>query len=144
MDKQNQSLTVIMSSLLTTCREFHLLLQEEHAILEQPRDINAFMDILARKTAIFDRLSTSEKEFFVSLSSTGHEQVKTTMAQLVKNDPALQPVWQELRDLLKQCRDLNMLNGVIVNASAQHARRVLDFMLPQQTQQTYNAQGAIK
>lgn len=122
-----------------------VLLQEERQLLEH-RDHQALAALIEQKNTHIGVLNHHAGERQAVLESLGMEPGNRDWEALLAGDPALNehlPLWQRVKDTVAECRQLNDINGKLINRSQQTLVRLLNLVRGKTaTPQLYNAAGA--
>jgi flagella synthesis protein FlgN len=121
------------------------LLSQERTLLQE-RNHEALSTVITEKNAHLTLLAGHAKERAALLEAIKLKDDPDSWQAFLNTDPALRsliPLWQELRDNIKQCNELNNHNGKLVARSQQTLKKLIDLMRGKTpTAGLYDAQGS--
>lgn len=95
--------------------ELHALLKSEQSSLIE-NDIDAIETLLDQKAQLLQALGSSSKSRYEALASQGFEASESGMSQwIVKQQAAVRNAWVGLQRMLNEAKELNRVNGMLVN-----------------------------
>ena len=120
-------------------------LQDERSAL-QSEDLQALTEALDNKTRCVAELKELEKTRAELASGMGYRAGPGQMDQLTREmakDVTITGRWEHLLDIARECNDLNMRNGAIVQLRKRQAEAGLAVLRGESpTSETYSRQGA--
>ncbi|MBD3669476.1 MAG: flagellar protein FlgN [Gammaproteobacteria bacterium] len=125
---------------LELLRQFYDVLMEEHDILEQ-RKTEHLDETTKRKQDLLDEFQGAVSERMALLEPI-NEDAQSVMSELAKQHSDIGGPWEELQQLLEQCKEQNIINGAIIEVS-QHNLQIALSILTERTASTelYDAKG---
>jgi len=128
MTNSAQQLAVLLQRQRDTARSLLQILDREHAALSG-KDLQDLDTILAAKQQCMTQLESSAQEYSALTHQRSGGPVKGFSASLRDFDPqgtwGLTSLWQQVEDLLRQCRSKNTTNGKIISLSHRHVQQAL-------------------
>ena len=126
----------------------HLLtdLQEEQAALIMA-DLDQIESLLDKRLTLLQSLSTAAKSRYDALAQAGFEANEKGMAEWLKQEssPALDRAWGDFQKQLIQAKELNRLNGILINKQFQRNQERLNALQGQvENPQVYGKNGQAK
>ncbi|MEW5756014.1 MAG: flagellar protein FlgN [Pseudomonadota bacterium] len=122
------------------------LLRLERASLEENR-LDDFKAITDKKAGVLDALAQADIEIFTRLQEAGCAGSAVGIQEyLASLDPTaahrLQPLWDEIMELTRQCQHANLVNGTMIEACKKEAEQMLDILLGRsQKVELYSSSG---
>jgi flagella synthesis protein FlgN len=130
----------------TFLRQFRDVLQEEHELLSE-RELDKLEDVVKRKQSILDEFQQSVNERMQTLQELGLETTDSSDIRLIvegcaDNAPEIAESWENLQQLLDECKEQNTINGAIIEVSTNSLKVALS-ILSDRTANTelYDAKG---
>lgn len=139
-----QSLRELIKVDLVQASELLKTLQLEREALKE-REFDQVVSIVERKAQLLDQLDKNSQERQSLLKQAGFNgdelQIKGVIEQL--NDKNLQQDWNELLEVVKQCKQENAVNGKMVARGRQTLGNLLNLLRGQvNAPQLYDDKGA--
>ncbi len=129
---------------LATSRQLLALLERE-TDSTQERDFAAMSELLKEKTPLIDNLKKNAKIRSQLLLSTNKAANEENWSLLLDsfNDQAVKESWQAMQTTISQCKEINNINGKLINRGVQSHNKLLQLMRGN-TQQAdiYDAKGS--
>lgn len=134
MSATPQPLPHLLAEEINSFGQFCLLLQQEREALAR-MDQHALDELISRKQMLCEHLSCLAQE---RLAQTGAD----AEAGLLRLEPQLEEDWQKLLQLARQARELNQINGAIIEARLQHNQQAMALLkVGDDVSATYDAAG---
>lgn len=114
--------------------QFCLLLNEEREALAR-MDQDALDELISRKQMLCEHLSRLAEQRQAVIGAGDHATVLRTL------DPALSDEWNKLTRLAREARELNRINGTIIEVRLQHNQQALAVLKVGEAVATYSADG---
>lgn len=111
----------------------HLLNEEREALARMDQD--ALDELISRKQLLCEHLSQLAEQRQLLVGGGEHEAVLRAL------DPALVQEWQKLTCLAREARDLNRINGTIIEVRLQHNQQAMAVLKVGEDVATYSADG---
>jgi len=147
MDKElaSQALDELLNKQLSDTSALISLLEQEKVMLA--RDPDAVERLAAEKQPHISRLEDLHNESNSLLQQTGYacdrDGMQAFLAWCDNSDLMLRKRWDELLDNIENCRNLNQVNGMVVEKSTQTLRHALAVLCGQTLNDvSYDASGA--
>lgn len=129
-----RSLATVLAEEINSFGQFCLLLEQEREALAR-LDQNLLDDLISRKQMLCEHLACLAEE---RQALTGPD----AAAGLLRVAPELAGEWQRLLTLARQARELNQLNGTLIEARLQHNQNAMAILqLGDSMAATYDADG---
>lgn len=93
-------------------------------------DIDAIEALLEEKSVLLQKLNTVAKARYQALASNGFEPNEAGMTVWVKQQakPAVQESWAEFQKVLSQAKEMNRLNGMLINKHFSRNQQMLNHL----------------
>lgn len=93
-------------------------------------DIDAIEDLLDKKSEVLQRMNIVVMNRYEALAANGFEPNETGMGEWLKQQakPALNEAWANLKKTLIQAKELNRLNGMLINRHSLLNQQLLDHL----------------
>lgn len=93
-------------------------------------DIDAIEDLLDKKSEVLQRMNIVVMNRYEALAANGFEPNETGMGEWLKQQakPALNEAWANLKKTLIQAKELNRLNGLLINRHSMLNQQLLDHL----------------
>lgn len=147
MTSLTASLDVHFERLIADAGGLLAVLQREHILLSG-RDPAAIEEIAREKQRYVTQLHVSGQAHAAALRAAGYLPTTPTLQDWLRqrdrhSGSRLIPLWQQLESLLTACRQLNQLNGGLIEINRRHSQRALGILLGK-TEETelYSSAGA--
>ncbi len=129
---------------LATSRQLLALLERE-TDSTQERDYAAMSELLKEKTPLLDNLKKNAQirsKLLLSSNQTANEKNWSLLLDSF-NDHKVKESWQEVQTTISRCKDINNINGKLINRGVQSHSKLLQLMRGN-TQQAdiYDAKGS--
>jgi len=121
-------------------------LQKEQAALVVS-DIDAIEQLIDKRLVLLQQLSVAAKNRYDALAQQGFEANEKGMAQWLKAQakPILNRAWETFQKALVQAKELNRLNGVLINKHFNRNQQVLGHLQGESVRtDTYGKNGQAK
>lgn len=128
---------------LNACTELLALLQAEREALTE-RKLPELVEIIEAKAKTIDLLDAQAQERREILAGLQRPSEESEWQALVKevDDEALNQSWEELREMLTECKRFNEVNGRMISRGKQTLGKLLTLLRGQNiATDLYNAQG---
>ena len=120
------------------------LLKQENEQLKS-HDASALEALVEQKQSLLNQLAESAKIRQALLQEQGLSFTEPNWQRYLKalKQPKLEQTWQSLVPLIKQCREINQINGKLINRAKQNVSQLANILKgkPLNHQQLYNAKG---
>lgn len=111
----------------------HLLNEEREALARMDQD--ALDELVSRKQLLCEHLSQLAEQRQLLVAGGDHQTVLHAL------DPALVDEWHKLTRLAREARDLNRINGTIIEVRLQHNQQAMAVLKVGESVATYSADG---
>ena len=93
-------------------------------------DIDAIENLLDKKAEVLQRMNIVVMNRYEALAANGFEPNETGMGEWLKQQakPALNEAWANLKKTLIQAKELNRLNGLLINRHSLLNQQLLDHL----------------
>lgn len=141
--KLNEIHAMIQQDLATSRQLLALLEQEKDST--QSRNYASMSQLLKEKAPLLERLKLNAQQrsaWLASLECTPDEQNWKKLLQSLGN-PSLQEQWQDVKNTIERCQEINNVNGKLISRGAQTHERLLHLMRGNSQQaDIYDARGS--
>jgi len=137
------------SSLLSCLREeqrivtvlLDVLQQEQQHLVEA--DIDALTALTPRKAALINEMAIEASARHDALGAAGHPAQESGMDGWLAahGDDAARALWEQVLDLTREAKELNRLNGMLINKHLSHTQGALNALRPQKQGNFYGPSG---
>lgn len=125
-----------MASPITTLHDEQQLLGSLLELMQQEQQLLVSADgdglaaVTPQKSRMISQLALLASQRHRALGSAGFAASEAGMEDWLgsERDPAAQTVWQQLLDLTRQAKELNRINGLLINKQMSHNQTVLNAM----------------
>ncbi|HAT30324.1 MAG TPA: flagellar biosynthesis protein FlgN [Janthinobacterium sp.] len=107
------------------------LMQQEQALLVAA-DIDGLTELTARKTPLVQRLAQLSRSRHAALGAAGHPAREEGMNDWLaaEGDEAAAALWSQLLEVTRAAKELNRVNGMLVNKHLAHTQGALNTLRP--------------
>lgn len=142
--KYLQTIHTMIEQDLATSRQLLALLERE-TDSTQARDYGAMSELLKEKTPLLDNLKKNAQirsQLLLSANQAANEENWSLLLDSF-NDQAVKESWQAMQTTISQCKEINNINGKLINRGVQSHNKLLQLMRGN-TQQAdiYDAKGS--
>ncbi len=128
----NALLSTLLSDLFKQVKIYQdFLMQEQQAFIQNDHALIATITEQKNQAAEqLEKLDKQRQQFWQSLNIADSEQAFIDFInRLPSNEKAsIEPLWQNLKDALNQCAELNEVNGAVAGVNLHNTRRLLELM----------------
>ncbi|MFA9215547.1 MAG: flagella synthesis protein FlgN [Sphingomonadaceae bacterium] len=117
----------VMSALLDILKQ-----EQQHLVAAE---IEGLPDLTAEKSALVAQMATLAQARHSALGAAGFLAQETGMAAWVaaQQDQPTSALWQQLLDATHEAKELNRINGMLINKHMSHTQGALQALRPQAT-----------
>ncbi len=116
-----------------------LLLQERQAL--ENNHITTLGHLLSQKEECVQQLLQMELELKEQLGRQGFQMDQNGILAWLERQRFSQTLWHQIHATLKVIRDLNNINGLVINRAGRNTQRLLEIITGQSSVTTYRQNG---
>lgn len=101
------------------------LMEQEQQLLVT-LNVDALAELTPKKNALLADLTAQSIQRYTTLAELGFEGEEAGMANWVEANPEARASWQALLDLATQAKELNRVNGILINKQLANNQTILN------------------
>ncbi|WP_256079185.1 flagella synthesis protein FlgN [Massilia sp. YIM B04103] len=117
-----------------------LKLEQKHLVAA---DIDSLTALTPQKTALVNQMAVLASQRHSALGAAGYAAQESGMEAWLaaSGDATAHSLWQQVLELTREAKEMNRLNGVLINKHLNHTQGALNALRPQTQSQVYGPSG---